>query len=74
MSRCQHCDKLTHNQHMNVYINIEDMEKLEELQSLASWNPAFSYNPKHNAEYGKLKLACDIVLHFILLSKEKEIK
>jgi hypothetical protein len=70
MSRCQHCNKLTHSEHLNVYYDIEDQDKIRELEQMDAWTSKYMYsNPsKHPYEYGKLKVG-DIFLHFIANKK-----
>lgn len=69
MSRCQHCKKLTHSEHLFVYFDKKDIEKVMELQQLETWIPKYMYfniqsegNPP--SEYGQLKCG-DIVIHFV---------
>jgi len=64
MSRCQHCNKLTHSEDLIVEYEIKDQDKVYELTNLENWTPAYMYahNPSPN-EYGKLKVG-DIYIHF----------
>lgn len=64
MSRCQHCNKLTHSENMNVRYKSFDMDKIIELQSLENWTPAYQYL-SDPLEIGKLKCG-DITIHFIV--------
>jgi hypothetical protein len=66
MTKCQHCKKLTHSEHLNVYYHPKDQEKIHELTQMENWTPKYMYqNPSDNPlEYGKLKVG-DIVIHFI---------
>ncbi len=66
MTRCQHCDKLTHSEDLEVYFDIKDIDKVFELQSLEKWTPVYmyTYKPTQPNEYGKLKCG-DIYIHFI---------
>lgn len=65
MTRCQHCKKLTHSEHIVVEYNIEDQDKIHELISLENWIPHYLYHEPSNltTEYGKLKCG-DIWIHF----------
>jgi Protein of unknown function (DUF551) len=75
MSRCQHCKKLTHSEHLKVYFKEEDFEKIQELTSLEKWTPKYLY-PKdelHKSlpeEYGMLKCG-DIYIHFIMSKSDR---
>lgn len=73
MTRCHHCNKPTHSEHLDVEVNISDMEKVKELQCLESWQSAWSYqnDPLRANEYGKMKCG-DIWIHFILKRKEED--
>lgn len=75
MTRCQHCNKLTHSHHLNVYVNSNDMDKVVELQSLIDWTTAYMYANKSTdpREYGTLKCG-DIILHFICLLESQRIQ
>ena len=66
MSRCQHCNKLTHSEDLVVEYKIEDHGKVHELMSLKDWVPAYLYRNKdgHHSEFGKLKCG-DIWIHFL---------
>lgn len=65
MSRCKHCNKLTHSEHLVVEFDIKDMEKVIELQSLENWTAAFMYVNRNTPpeEFGMLKCG-DIFIHF----------
>ena len=73
MARCQHCNKMTHSEHLNVYYDIKDQDKILELTYEKSWVSKYMYsidgiyNPE---EYGKLKVG-DIVIHFISRDKKE---
>ena len=69
MARCQYCKKLTHSEHVNIYFDEKDYEKIVELFNLQDWKPLYQYvTPDTNRkEVGKIKLG-DIVLHFIPLN------
>lgn len=71
MTRCQHCDKLTHSEHVNVYYNHNDCEKIFELSKLLNWTHKYMYcdDGTPREEYGKLKCG-DIILHFIQLDNK----
>ena len=74
MSRCQHCNKLTHSEDLNVYFDSKDFEKVHELQSLINWTHKYQYDTSAlekvtRNEYGKLKCG-DIYIHFIQIEKE----
>ncbi len=71
MSRCQHCNKLTHSQHIKVYFEIEEFEKITELYELKEWIPAYMYDSSRD-EIGKLKCG-DMWIHFCVLIKNAEI-
>lgn len=74
MARCQHCNKLTHSEHLYVEYDIADMDKIKELTSLVGWTPGYQYYDDAMvgaAEYGKL-LCGDIYIHFI--AKNVEVK
>lgn len=68
MTRCQHCNKLTHSEDLYVRVSVKDMDKVHELARLTDWMMAYQYSyngdlsPK---EYGKLKCG-DIHIHFML--------
>lgn len=64
MARCQHCDKLTHSEDVNVYFAPEDYEKICELNSLENFVPGYEYLKAIKDEYGKMKCG-DIWMHFI---------
>lgn len=66
MSRCQHCNKLTHSEDLVVYYSKEDHDKISELSSLKDWMPLYMYSRNDDyppLEYGKLKCG-DIWIHF----------
>ena len=73
MSRCQHCNKLTHSEDLYVRVKNEDLIKVMELQNLLDWIPVWNYGSKPAAispsEYGKLRCG-DIYIHFIIDPKE----
>jgi hypothetical protein len=66
MTRCQHCNKLTHSEDVWVEYDIKDHEKITELQSLVGWKSPWEYWNKDYPpnEVGKLKCG-DIYLHFL---------
>jgi len=69
MTRCQHCNKLTHSEHLDVYYDMSDQDKIIELETMEFWTPKFMYSPydermNNPNEYGKLKVG-DIIIHFI---------
>jgi hypothetical protein len=69
MARCQHCDKLIHLEHLNVYFDERDLNKTLELPFLKGWTPKYMYAPcdlgiENPYEFGKLNLG-DIIIHFI---------
>lgn len=66
MARCQHCNKLTHSEHLDVEFELEDIQKVGELSVLQNWFSAWQYqnDPCRAREYGKLKCG-DIWIHFI---------
>lgn len=71
MARCQHCNKLTHAEHLYVWYKIEDFEKVQELTNLTAWIPESVYNRNQlgkctPGEFGKLKCG-DIYIHFVKL-------
>ncbi len=73
MSRCQYCKKLCHSEDLDVYYDIEDSEKISELQSMEFWTPKYMYlnndeRRNNRNEYGKLKVG-DIIIHFIAIVK-----
>ena len=71
MTRCQHCKKLTHSADLYVKFDVEDMDKIHELQSLQHWTSAFQYYFNDNPlEIGKLKCG-DIYIHFIAKEVDK---
>ena len=73
MAKCQHCNKLTHSEDVDVYFDIKDYEKIKELYELKNWLCAWQYSQGviNPSEIGKLRCG-DIVLHFIALKEEKE--
>jgi hypothetical protein len=70
MARCQHCNKLTHSEHLDVYFEIDDYQKVQELFALQNWLSAWQYHSDRANEIGRLKCG-DIVIHF-LENKKKE--
>lgn len=71
MTRCPHCKKLTHSEDLNVYFDIKDYDKIEELTTHEKWVPFWEYS-KHNynsPEIGYLRVL-DINIHFISMNKE----
>lgn len=67
MTRCQHCNKLTHSEDLYIKASVKDIDKIQELTRLSEWLMAYQYDtgklsPK---EYGKLRCG-DINIHFIL--------
>ena len=75
MTRCQHCNKLTHSEDLDVYYAIEDQEKIHELIDLSNWTCKYMYNKNDKRmnnpnEYGKLKCG-DIYIHFIAKKKDE---
>ncbi len=71
MSRCQHCNKLNHSEDLYVYVNMQDIEKIEELTRDIDWVPAYMYSKLEiPEEWGYLK-KCDIKIRFILKSSEQ---
>ncbi len=74
MSRCQHCNKLTHSEDLNVFFNIEDFEKVNELYSLRAWTSRYLYaNDGPPEEIGKLKCG-DIWIHFLCIPKKDDLE
>ena len=72
MSRCQHCNKLTHSEDLYVEYDVADQDKIIELRSLIGWTPRYKYYEGADcsrSEYGKLKCG-DIYIHFIAKSKD----
>lgn len=72
MSRCQHCNKLTHSEHLYVEYDPVDQNKVFELTSLIGWSPRYQYYQDADTsreEYGKLKCG-DIYIHFIAKNKD----
>ena len=66
MTRCQHCNRLTHSEDLIVEYDVKDQEKIDELRDLVDWVPKYMYNSPENYspyEYGKLKCG-DIWIHF----------
>lgn len=71
LSRCQHCDKLTHSEHLYVEYDAADQDKIFELTCLKDWAPAYMYfkgTDDKPFEYGKLKCG-DIYIHFVAKRK-----
>ena len=74
MTRCQHCDRLTHSEHLYVYFDHKDLDKVFELQSLECWTPGYMYDNRSSpSEMGKLKCG-DIYIHFVVSYKNDENK
>ena len=76
MSRCQHCNKLTHSEDLYVTYKAEDAEKVCELMSLKDWTCKYTYRGIALAqsspnEFGKLKCG-DIYIHFVVEDEKKE--
>jgi len=72
LTRCQHCNKLTHSEDLYVKFHSKDFDKIYELTSLEHWTPKFMYSePSKEAieEYGKLKCG-DIYIHFLMIKDE----
>ena len=67
MTRCQHCNKLTHSEDLIIEYDAADQEKVSELTSLTGWTPKYLYSKDDPhfvaSEYGKLKCG-DIWIHF----------
>lgn len=75
MSRCQHCNKLTHSEHLIVEYDLSDGEKVYELRNLENWTCGFEYAHEKDfvpTEYGKLKCG-DIWIHFRAKSKVNDV-
>jgi hypothetical protein len=65
MSRCQHCNKLTHSEDLIVEYAPTDHDKVFELSTLLAWKSKWQYldeNAPPN-EFGKLRCG-DIWIHF----------
>ena len=76
MSRCQHCKKLTHSEHLFVTFNPKDLEKVGELTTFENWMPRYSYQGLGRGndsphEYGKL-IVGDIHIHFIACKETED--
>ena len=69
MSRCQHCNKLTHSEDLFVYVDVKDIDKVDELMRDIDWVPAYLYNSNIPEEFGYLK-KCDIKIRFLLMKSE----
>jgi hypothetical protein len=71
MSRCQHCNKLTHSEDLFVYVDVKDHDKIDELVRDIDWVPAYLY-PNHEIpyEFGYLK-KCDIKIRFLVMCSEQ---
>lgn len=74
MSRCQHCHKLTHSEHLDVYFDQESIEKVQEIERMQGWTHAHMYDAHDKrrdnaAEFGKIKVG-DIIVHFIVKKPE----
>ena len=71
MSRCPHCKKLSHSEDLYVYVDMRDIEKIEELMADIDWVPAYMYAKHENpSEWGYLK-KCDIKIRFMILPSEQ---
>jgi len=71
MSRCPHCNKLTHPEDLCVYVDENDYDKIEELMADINWTSAYMYAKHDNPdEIGFLK-KCDIKIRFILKKSEE---
>lgn len=71
MSRCQHCNKLTHSEDLYVYVDVADYDKIEELMVDKDWVSAYMYlNYENPEEIGYLK-KWDIKIRFILKKSEE---
>jgi len=64
MTRCKHCKKLTHSEHLYVVFQKEDIDKVYEFMSLENWTPAYQYTDNLPKKYGMLKIV-DIYIHFL---------
>lgn len=67
MSRCQHCKKLTHTEHLYVEYQKKDLELIDEMSKDINFDFAYSYLghlTPHLGEYGRLKCG-DIYIHFV---------
>lgn len=73
MTRCQHCKKLTHSEHMNVYFPLEDLEKIRELSTSLYWVPKWQYEYPNLTSPNELGLLIvgDIKLHFIAATQDE---
>lgn len=74
MSRCKHCQKLTHSEDLYVEYDIEDHDKVHELLSQEFWFSKYMYDLSELRkasinEFGKLKVG-DIWIHFITKIKQ----
>ena len=68
MTRCQHWDKLTDSEHVNIYYKFCDHDKIYELSQLSNWIPIFIYCTPDYPMEEIWKLKCgDIFLHFITI-------
>lgn len=68
MSKCPHCNKLTHPEDLYVEYEPEDQELVQELSNLEGWTYRHGYrlnDPRSvdSAEFGRLKCG-DIIIHF----------
>ena len=74
MTRCQHCNKLTHCEHLVVYYAPNEHGKVSELTDSVNWLFLFQYPGNdpylHHNEYGRLKCG-DIYIHFRVQPPEK---
>lgn len=69
MSRCQHCNMLTHSEDLYVYVDVKDVDKIDELMRDKDYVPAYQYNSKIPEEFGYLK-KCDIKIRFLMMKSE----
>lgn len=67
MSRCKHCNMLTHSERLNVYFDMRDADKVEELFRSEHWKSVWEYSCRENdqRELGYLKCG-DIYIHFMM--------
>ncbi len=72
MSRCQHCQKLTHSEDLVVEYEAKDHGKIIELTALIGWVPKYMYDNAQDFPgniYGKLKCG-DIFIHFRMKTEQ----
>jgi hypothetical protein len=69
MTRCQHCAKLTHGEHLYVEYDSQDADKIIELATLKNWIAGYQYD-NQPTEIGKLKCG-DIWIHFLIKQAKK---